>query len=172
MEPEIWKDLAGYEGLYQVSNLGRVRSVSFTNNQVRNLPRLHIMRPFDNGSGYLMLSLTKEGQRKNYYVHRLVAAAFLPNYEDLPVINHRNHDTKDNRVENLEWCTQKENVHHSRALMKHPKSRAKVPPTGEKYIRHRGKTGKIYELNIRNLGISKRFSTLEEAVQYRDEVMS
>lgn len=168
MELEIWKDIAGYEGLYQVSNLGRVRSISFTNNQVRNLPRLHIMRPFDNGYGYLVLSLVKEGQRKNHYIHRLVASAFLPNDDGLPVVNHRNHDTHDNRAENLEWCTQKKNVHHSRHLMTHPKAGARVPATGEKYIRCRN--GR-YELNIDKLGVHKTFGTLQAAVRYRDEVM-
>lgn len=168
MEPEKWKDVTGYEGLYQVSSLGRVRAVSFTNNQVKGLPRLHIMKPFDNGSGYLVLSLTKEGQRKNYYVHRLVAAAFLPNVDGLPVINHKNHDTKDNRAENLEWCTQEKNVHHSQHLMRHPKDGAKLPSTGEKYIRYR--KGK-FELYIKRLRVYKRFPTLEEAVKFRDEVM-
>lgn len=168
MENEVWKDIAGYEGLYQVSNLGNVRAIFFTNNQVKNLHRLHVMKPFDNGSGYLVLSLTKEGRRKNHYVHRLVATAFLPNDGGLPVVNHRNHDTKDNRAENLEWCTQKDNVNHSRHLMAHPKDGAKVPATGEKYIRHRH--GK-YELNIAKLDVHKKFDTLQAAVQFRDGVM-
>jgi len=127
------------------------------------------MRPFDNGRGYLALSLTKEGRRKNHYIHRLVAEAFLTNDRKLPVINHKNHNAKDNRVENLEWCTQKENVNHSQHLMRHPKAGAKIPSTGEKYIRYRNNK---YELSIQNMGVCKRFSTLEEAVQYRNEVMS
>ena len=165
---ERWKDIEGYGGVYQVSDEGRVRVLFFTNNQVKKLPKVRVMRPFNNGNGYYVVSLTQNGKRKNHYVHRLVAAAFLGNPDSLPVVNHINHDKSDNRAQNLEWCTQKTNVDKSRHLMCHPKAGAKVSSTGEKYIRL--KKGK-FELVIEKLSICKTFQTLDEAVKYRNEVM-
>ena len=100
---EIWKDIEGYEGLYQVSNKGRVKSLG--NNKTR---REKILQPSENHKGYLRISLYKNGKQKKFLVHRLVAEAFLPNPNNLPQVNHKIDDFEhrsDNRVENLEWCT-------------------------------------------------------------------
>lgn len=112
---EIWKDIEGYEGLYQISNIGRIKS------QQRNVPHKgmgkfsvpeRIRKPGDNGHGYLILPLCKNGAVKSRYVHRLVATAFIPNLERKSTVNHKNGIKADNRVENLEWATQSENSQH------------------------------------------------------------
>ena len=98
---EIWRDVRGYEGLYQVSNFGRVRS--FHNSGMRILSPSKV-------KGYLCINLFKDNKAKNFKVHRLVAQAFLPNPDNLPQVDHINTDKTDNRVENLQWVTGSENV--------------------------------------------------------------
>lgn len=97
---EIWKSVEGYEGLYEVSNFGRVKSLG--NEKTR---KEKILKVGENGCGYMFVTLSKEGKIKPFLIHRLVAAAFLPNPEKLPQINHRDEDKTNNCVENLEWCT-------------------------------------------------------------------
>ena len=109
---EIWKDIEGYEGLYQVSNLGRVKSLS----KYDRLGRLHVERiksTVNNGNGYLSVNLKHNGKQVMRTVHRLVADAFIQNKLSLPEVNHLNGDKTDNRVSNLEWCTHSENMQHS-----------------------------------------------------------
>lgn len=103
---EEWKDIEGYENLYQVSNLGRVKSLG---NGKSNKSKLKIMKTNLNHKGYPMISLCKDGKSKGYSVHRLVAQAFIPNPDNLPQINHKDEDKTNNRVENLEWCTNEYN---------------------------------------------------------------
>lgn len=96
---EIWKDIKGYEGLYQISNFGNVKSVK----------KKIIRKPSSIPKGYLRIGLFKGGKTKFFYPHRLVAEAFIPNPNNLPCINHKDNNTKNNRMENLEWCTYKYN---------------------------------------------------------------
>ena len=108
-EKEEWRDVVGYEGLYMVSNIGNVKSLKRTakskNGSIRTVSEK--LRKIDkNKSGYLMVILNKEGKRKGMKIHRLVADAFIKNPYNLPQVNHRNEIKSDNRVENLEWCTQ------------------------------------------------------------------
>ena len=106
---EVFKAIEGYEGLYEVSNLGRVRSLD----SYDRLGRLHkkgkILKPAIIKDGYLQVHLSKEGKKKTFMVHRLVAQAFIPNPEGLPIINHKDENPKNNRVENIEWCDYKYN---------------------------------------------------------------
>ena len=95
---EIWKDIPGYETLYQVSNLGNIRSLHNYGGKY-NILRQQIKR------GYYQVGLRKNGIRKWHQVHRLVAGAFLCNKDNLPQVNHKNENKLDNRVENLEWCS-------------------------------------------------------------------
>jgi hypothetical protein len=171
---EIWKDIQGYEELYQVSNLGNVRSkdrrvVNHKSGSTRICAGM-LMTAWDNGNGYLVVSLNKQRKRKNHYVHRLVATAFVENPDSKKYINHIDFDTRNNRALNLEWCTQKENVNHSAIHMKHPKAKCKSSSTGEKYIHKILSHGKNirYRVVFRNYGIDKTFKTLEEAVEFRN----
>lgn len=110
---EIWKDIAGYETLYQVSNKGNVRSldreVRCRNNKIKSLKgRMIRLQRYSNG--YLFVSLSKNGSVRQLLVHRLVGKAFVENPDNKPEINHKNEIKEDNRVENLEWATRFENV--------------------------------------------------------------
>lgn len=103
---EVWKKIKGYEGMYEVSNLGRVKSFQRKKREGRQLS------PHDNG-GYLFVTLSQNGFSKVCSVHRLVAIAFIPNPKNKPQINHKNFQTGDNYTDNLEWCTASENIQHS-----------------------------------------------------------
>lgn len=110
MEQEIWKDVVGYEELYQVSNLGRVKSF-------RRSPNGVILKKRVGGNLYDRAYLGCKDKSGDFNVHRLVAEAFIPNPENKPYINHINGIRDDNRVENLEWCTASENhLHKFRSL--------------------------------------------------------
>lgn len=103
---EIWKDVVGYEGYYQVSNEGNVRSVERIvpfGNQVRTVPAKDRIKRTDK-KGYLTVTLSKENKIKNAKVHRLVAEAFIPNTDGLPEVNHKDENKQNNSAENLEWC--------------------------------------------------------------------
>lgn len=94
---EQWRDIEGYDGMYQVSDLGRVRSLKYG--------KVRVLRPGKHRQGYLQVALCKDGNQKTVYVHRLVAQAFIENYDDSKTdINHRNEDKSDNKVSNLEYC--------------------------------------------------------------------
>ena len=102
---EEWRDIQGYEGLYMVSNLGRVKSLNY-----HRTGKERIMKPSDNGHGYLFVVLCKDGKDKNCRINRLVAQAFLPNPDNLPEVNHKDENKYNNCVENLEWCDRSYNV--------------------------------------------------------------
>ncbi len=106
---EIWKDILGYEGHYQISNEGRVKSL------VRWMcPVERIRKLYDNGRGYLVIDLTALPQkRKTYPIHRLVAIAFIPNPSGYPQVNHKDTNKWNNNVSNLEWCTKSYNERHA-----------------------------------------------------------
>ena len=109
---EVWRDVVGYEGLYHVSNFGRVKSLHNGKTIIRK-PAL--------SNGYLKVSLCKDGSIRTHKIHTLVARAFIPNPEDKPFVNHIDADKTNNCVENLEWTTQTENMQHASkmGLLKH-----------------------------------------------------
>lgn len=110
---EIWKDIEGYEGMYQVSNMGRVRALDRVKpNSGGQIAKGHILPQSDNGHGYRFVSLWKFNKGRRFYVHRLVASAFIPNPNNFPIINHKDENKSNNRYENLEWCTQKYNINY------------------------------------------------------------
>lgn len=111
---EIWKDIENYEGMYQVSNEGNVKSLAREiewRGSIRHQPE-RLLKPRTDRHGYLCVILCKDNNRKALLVHRLVANAFIDNPDNLPQVNHKNEDKTNNRVENLEWCTCKQNINH------------------------------------------------------------
>ena len=111
MTEEIWKPVVGYEGLYEVSSLGRARSLGrFVS--INRFLKGRILRLCYNAKGYLRAQLSSNNKAKMYMVHRLVAIAFLPNPDNLPEVNHIDEDKTNNSVENLEWCDGKYNVNY------------------------------------------------------------
>ncbi len=117
---EIWKDIEDYEGIYQISNLGKLKSFKGSKEMILN--------PGIKSTGYVATTLCKQST-KYVRIHRLVANAFIPNPENKPCINHKNGIKHDNRAENLEWCTYSENMLHAYK-------------TGLKKHHYIGKTGK------------------------------
>ena len=110
-ENEVWKDIAGYEGFYKVSDKGNVYSVERIDSRGRRIGGI-ILKPRYARDGYIQAGLCKNGMRKYKYVHRLVSEAFIPNPESLPEINHIDEVKDNNNVENLEWCTREHNLNH------------------------------------------------------------
>lgn len=101
---EIWKPVAGYEELYAVSDLGRVKSLKYGKEK--------ILKPNKNGGGYLFVWLYRNGKRKMFLVHRLVASAFLPNPMGLPEVNHKDENKTNNIVSNIEWVSRWDNINY------------------------------------------------------------
>lgn len=110
---EIWKDVVGYEGFYQVSNLGNVKRVGSFRGVNKAYLNNYYLKPKDNGKGYYRIKLTVNNKSKRVMLHRIIAEAFISNPNNYPYINHINAIRKDNRLENLEWCTQSQNCLHS-----------------------------------------------------------
>ena len=109
---EVWKDIPGYEGLYQVSNLGRVKSLERYKPNKQCVPE-KIKTLSKKSNGYLFLQLYKDNKAKNRYIHRLVAEAFVENPNGKETVNHINGNKHDNRAINLEWNTYTENNKHA-----------------------------------------------------------
>lgn len=124
---EQWKDIAGYEGYYQVSSCGRIKSVEryiqdrFGMKAPYRIPE-KILKPKRSQKGYLFVHLSVQGRAKPCRIHRLVAEHFIPNPQGLPTVNHKNEDKTDNRVENLEWCTQAYNNEYGTRTQRSQKS--------------------------------------------------
>lgn len=113
---EVWKPVAGYEGLYEVSNLGRVKTIARKVNRINRgevSVQETIMKPSTITRGYKLVGLRKNGVRKGCTIHRLVAEAFIPNPDDLPQVNHKDGNKANNSADNLEWCTAQDNMLHS-----------------------------------------------------------
>lgn len=109
---EEWRDIENYEGIYQVSNLGRVRSLDRLNSAGHRL-KGRVLRSSPNSLGYHLVSLTKNGRQTSMRVHRLVALAFIENPHNKPQVNHLDGDKNNNYETNLEWSTSKENIKHA-----------------------------------------------------------
>lgn len=113
------REIPGYEGLYAADETGTIWSLCTTQSR-REGP----LKPYRNTGGYLRVNLFKGGKVRHEYVHRMVASAFIPNPENLPVVNHKDADPTNNSVDNLEWCTQKQNIAASRDMGHQNKDRS------------------------------------------------
>ena len=130
-ESEIWKDVAEYEGVYQVSDKGNVRSLARVDSLGREC-RGRVLKQGYSSGGYPQVNLYKNGKRKSRLIHRLVVGAFIPNPESLPQVNHIDEDKDNNNLENLEWCDSKYNVNYgTRTERVSKKVRAVNVETGE-----------------------------------------
>lgn len=133
---EIWKDVVGYEEYYEVSDLGRVRTKPHLRKGIQGdyVQKAIIRKPYLSKNGYLVLNLSKSGQIHTKCIHRLVAEAFIPNLQNLPVINHIDGNKTNNNASNLEWVTQKDNVLHRFKVLgqEPPKENIYVDFEGEK----------------------------------------
>lgn len=150
---EIWKDIVGYEGLYQVSNMGRVRR--FYKNGKKK-----ILATRSRKDGYYDVHLSKNGKHIRLLLHRLVAQAFLPNPNNYPVINHKDENRKNSYVENLEWCSYQYNSLYNNANKKGAMKR----------INHPKKSKPVNMINPITNEIIKTFPSLSEA--YRETGIS
>lgn len=118
---EYWKDIKGYEGLYMVSNLGRVKSLNY-----RNTGQKKVLKTPLSSCSYREVALCKNCKYKVVLVHRLVAEAFIPNPDNLPQVNHKDEDKSNNRVDNLEWCDAKYNCNYSKHNKKSKENKGKI----------------------------------------------
>lgn len=161
---EVWKDIKGYEGLYQVSSLGRIKSLD------RYIERKDgtvyfwkgkIMSPAISNTGYLVTSIYKNKKKKQVQIHRLVAEAFIPNPNNRPEVNHINGKRNDARIDNLEWVNRSENQLHAFRVL----GRGYVLPTKEQMQKKVDKKGKkIIQYEIKVIISEKaRYKSIREA---------
>ena len=166
---EEWRDVGGYEGLYQVSSLGQVKRLY---NAYHKAPE-HTLKPGKMGGNggvgnYLFVVLSKSSQHKNHYIHRLVAQVFIPNPDNLPEVDHINQNKLDNSVSNLRWCSKSLN---------HMNKTHKLGKSGHRYICQQGGTAWYVKISRRIDGKSTRivnqsFPTLDDAISFRDQIIS
>ena len=150
MNKEIWKPIEGYEGLYEVSNYGRIKSlkrkVFVKKKNIYKTVNERILKPNKNTHGYYSLFLSKNGMAKIVTVHSLVANAFISNPNNYPQINHKDEDKSNNNAENLEWCTCKYNINYGTHNI-----RVKEKNKGKKNPRAREiKAKKVFQYDINN----------------------
>lgn len=175
---EEWRDIKGFEGYYQVSNLGRVRSLDYWYEHIGRGYVLHwelhkgrIMKMQKN-KGYNIVKLAKNSKQVTRQVHRLVAEAFIPNPDNLRVVNHKDENPANNNVDNLEWCTQNYNIHYGGCIEKIVKSNEyrmrtieQLTKSGEHVAYHKG----ITQL-IKKTGMNRR--TIQRCLQNKPRFKS
>ncbi|AXH72008.1 MAG: NUMOD4 motif-containing protein [Podoviridae sp. ctbj_2] len=125
---EVWKDVEGFEGIYQVSNLGNFKSLG--NNFSR---KEKLVKPWRNNYGYLVIELHQGGKTARRLAHRVVAQAFIANPENKSQVNHKNKDREDNKVSNLEWNSPVENVHHEFGIVREEQQAKDIAKIEAKY---------------------------------------
>lgn len=167
---EIWQDIKGYEGLYQVSNTGKVKSLEKTYFKLgrKMIYKEKELKSLRQNNGYYAVNLYKNGNSKILLIHRLVAETFIEKPIGKNVVNHIDYDTSNNSVENLEWTTQKENLAHSKENIVKAYLKKRMSNTNEHYIY---KNRKTILFRYQPMNICKSFKTIKEALQYREKVL-
>jgi hypothetical protein len=157
---EEWRDIEGFEGYYQVSNLGRVRSLDRVKcDGIRMKGR--IMKTHFDACGYEMVQLRRDGKYKHPSIHRLVAIAFIPNPDNLPQVNHIDEIRNHNTVDNLEWCTVLYNQNYG-----HRRERASESSVGEKNANHRLTEKQVLEIREKYIPGHAEFGVRPLAEKY------
>lgn len=168
MKEEIWRSIKNYEGWYEVSSYGRVRSVDRMETLSDGRKRLRkgsMLKTEKNINGYLRIQLWKSSEVKKVSIHRLVAQAFIPNPNNLPQVNHKDEDKTNNHVENLEWCDGKYNTNYGTAIQRNTEKRLNSPKLSKPVLQIDLETNQIIskypseieaarQLNINQGGIS------------------
>ena len=174
---EEWKDIEGFEGKYQVSNFGRVKSLNYNRCGYSRL-----LVPKINNYGYEWVELFANGKGVCRQVHRLVAMAFIPNPNEYPVINHRDENIRNNRADNLEWCDQRYNTRYSlnlhqkeRSTRKHKRPIAQIDKDGNivkiwDYSRQVEKEGNMSQWSILQCCNGKRKTAYGYTWHYADAI--
>lgn len=164
---EIWKDIEEFKGVYQVSNLGRVRSVDRWEEYRNKFHKGRILKSFIL-NGYPKVSFSINGCTYQRFVHRLVAQAFIPNPENKPFIDHINTDRGDYRIENLRWVTQKENMENPETLKKIEEYKDSTKLNNDKTIVQTDKNNNILCV-WKNLAQAIKYNGLDKSyvVKYR-----
>lgn len=159
--PEEWRDVAGYEGIYQVSSYGRVMRIA----KGQGARAGHILKPGCCFNGYLIIALCRDGIQRTMNMHRVVAEAFLSRSANRDQVNHKNGVRDDNRVENLEWVTNAENQQHAYrelgAMLTHVRGEkhcnSKLTRVDVKKIRHLYATGDFTQQSLGEMfGVHKK----------------
>lgn len=146
---EIFKDIEGFEGLYQISSMGRVKSLNY-----KGTGKEKIMKPQKKKNGYYFIGLRKRGSKKYcYHIHRLVGLMFIPNPNNYPCINHKDEQKQNNHIENLEWCTHKYNCNYGTHNEKLSKALKGKKPTQEQI----DKMSKAHSIPIIQLTLNDEF---------------
>ncbi|WP_063601257.1 NUMOD4 domain-containing protein [Clostridium coskatii] len=160
---EIWKDIAGYEGYYQVSNSGKIRSVNriiiYSDGRIFRYNGRDLKTTLN--KGYVNVKLSKHSKVETFKVHRLVAEAFISNPLNLPQINHKDENKTNNNVDNLEWCTGKYNMNYGTVIQR-VKNNTNHKLIGEKLKNKNGK--KLYQYSLKGKLI-KIYPSIHEAVR-------
>ena len=158
---EVWKDIKGYEGMYQVSNFGRVKSFDrYDKHGALWLGKILSNKP--QKTGYVNVKFSVDGKRSVKLVHRLVAEAFIPNIENKPEVNHKDGNKSNNKVSNLEWVTSRENTLHGieKGLIKYNK---------EALARGQKKSAELMKRKVRQVSIDgeslREFNSIKEAAE-------
>jgi len=151
---EIWKDIPGMEGVYQVSNCGRIkaleRNIRLKNNRILPIKE-HFVKGSKDTKGYLQLDANIDGKRIIKFIHRLVAESFLENPKNLEQVNHKDGNKLNNCADNLEWCTCIENIHHAW------KNGLNKPLRGEKQGNHKLTEEQVIYIKTHYKKLDKKF---------------
>ena len=163
---EVWKDITGYEGLYQVSNIGNVKRLPATITALSRWGTLRQMKfegkkiniSHKSGSGYPIVTLSKNGKTKIFSIHRLVAIEFITNPKNLNQVNHKDGNKSNNSYQNLEWCTHSENMKHSFHVLNNKKINRKKVIDNNTGIIYESIMDAANELNIKYSTLARKLT--------------